>query len=113
MPADDPLTERELAFRALIAGVQVGDRLEVRADYAAQCQAARDRWEREHGVEWLHHRDGVQRWLPKRPPLHPDRTAQFRFNPARAAAYAAAKAAASSASMGDAPRTGTHPRTRG
>lgn len=113
MPADDPLTERELAFRALIAGVDVNGRTEVNPVYSRMCAEACAQWEREHGVEWLH---GAQ-WLPRRPQLDPERPATFRFNPARAAAYAAkaaaAKAAASSASMGDAPRTGTHPRTRG
>lgn len=109
MPADDPLTECELAFRALIAGVDVHGRTEVNPEYSRICREACAQWDREHGVEWL---NGAQ-WLPHRPPLDPERPASFRFNPARAAAYAAAKAAASSASMGDAPRTGTHPRKRG
>lgn len=104
MPADDPLTPAELAFRAL---------LEQPSALAEWCEAARTRWEREHGVEWLHHRNGAQVWLPKRPRLDPDRSASFRFNPERAAAYAAAKASASSASIGDTPRSGTHPRKQG
>ncbi len=49
MPADSNLTELELAFRALIAGVKTrSGRVEVNPSYSLQCQIARARWEAEH-----------------------------------------------------------------
>lgn len=98
---DDPLSDAELAFVRMLQNP---------ARFAAWGAAVREQWERERGVEWLHgYRHGREIWKGVRPPPDPDRTPQFRFNPARAAAYAARELAASSASIGDAARTGTHP----
>lgn len=87
-------------------------------ELAAWAAGVREQWEREHGVEWLQgYRDGVAVWRPRRPPPDPERTPQFRFNPNRAAHYAAklAKLAAaeSGASISDEARPETHPARQG
>jgi hypothetical protein len=99
---DDPHTDRELAFRRMLQNP---------AELAAWAAGVREQWERARGVEWLHgYRDGVQVWRPRRPPPDLDHSPQFRFNPKRAAHYAAKLAAAKSgASISDATRADTHP----
>lgn len=85
---DDPPSPAERRFLAL---------LQDPAAFAAWSEQVRLQWEREHGVEWLHSENGVQVWRPRLPPLDPEHTAQFRFNPKRAAHYAAKRAAAAAA----------------
>ncbi len=64
VPADSNLTELELAFRALIAGVKTSSgRVEVNPSYSLQCQVARARWMAAH-VEYQHD-DGS--WHPDPP----------------------------------------------
>ena len=48
-PVFTDLTEKELAFRELIAGeVTSSGRVEISPRYALECRAARARWEAEH-----------------------------------------------------------------
>jgi hypothetical protein len=63
MSADVPLTELELAFRRLIAGTTVGDRVEVHPKYRKMCAEARQRWEQENLV-WHY---GYNVWGVERP----------------------------------------------
>lgn len=63
-----PLTEAELAFRHLIAGEVVGERVEVRAEFHRWSESVRLAWEREN-VVWLHgYHDGKPVWRRERPP---------------------------------------------
>ena len=91
---DDDLSPAERKFMALRHDPEA---------FASWSTEVREQWEREHGVEWLHHRDGKPVWRRVRPTLDPDRSPQFRFNAERAAQYAAARAK-SRPSMGDDPR---------
>jgi plasmid stabilization system protein ParE len=102
---DDPLSDAELAFVRMV---------QQPARYAGWAAEVRAEWQRERGVEWLHgYRHGRQIWKGVPPPPDPDHVPQWRFNPNRAAVYAARKLAASNASIGDTPRTGTHPSREG
>ncbi len=63
-PVYHGLTAAELAFRELIAGIEVRPgRIEINPSYSLWCRAARARWEREH-VEYQHD-DGT--WHPDPP----------------------------------------------
>jgi len=48
--SDDPLTEREMKFRALIAGVVVNDRVEVDPRYTKLAAQGRAAWHKRTGV---------------------------------------------------------------
>lgn len=51
MSANDPLTKKELEFRAIIAGVDNGrGRVEINPRYAVWCAAARAAWAIEHAA---------------------------------------------------------------
>jgi hypothetical protein len=74
--ADDPLTPAELAFRQLIAGVVVGDRVEIDPAFADWSARVRLAWEREN-ILWLQgYANGKPVWGRDRPPPEkPDRRA--------------------------------------
>lgn len=78
---DSPLTDRERAFLEL--------QQQPRA-FAAWAAEVRAQWERERGVEWLHQRAGHPPvWRSTRPAPDPHHVPLMRFNPERAARYAA------------------------
>jgi hypothetical protein len=65
---DAPLTQAELDFRWLIAGEQIGDRVEVRAEFHDWSERVRLAWEAEN-VVWCHgYADGKPIWRRERPP---------------------------------------------
>lgn len=66
--ADEPLTKVELDFLWLIAGEQIGDRVEVRAEFHDWSERVRLAWEGEN-VLWCHgYADGKPIWRRERPP---------------------------------------------
>ena len=64
----EPLTAVELEFRDLIAGDQIGDRVEVRREFHEWSERVRRAWEAEN-VIWFHgYADGKPVWRRERPP---------------------------------------------
>jgi hypothetical protein len=103
------LTDRELAFRAMLQNP---------AKLAAWCERARHRWERRRGIEWFHgYRHGREIWKTVRPPPDENSSPRFRENAEVAAQYRAAEAAAKAERLAPpsatTTRTGTHPARTG
>jgi hypothetical protein len=63
-----PLTEAELDFRWLIAGEQIGERVEVRSEFHEWSENVRLAWEAEN-IVWCHgYAHGKPIWRRERPP---------------------------------------------